>query len=91
MSFNPNTNQNINAYISTVQQTVLDKLHNELNTAKYIAESVPRSENNTSLKQINAMFIRALNYASRKSWMTKTVDLNMEKYVKETMAFYKTT
>ena len=45
----------------------LDKLHNELNTARDIA------------KQVNAMFIRARNDARRKSWMTKTVDLNMEK------------
>ena len=74
---------NINAYMSTVQQTVLDRLHNELNTAKYIAEYVPRSVFNTALKQINTMFIRAMNYASRKSWMTKTADINMEKYVKK--------
>ena len=30
----------------------LDKLHNELNTARDVAESVPTSENNTSLKQV---------------------------------------
>ena len=56
----------------------LDKLHKELNTARDIAESVPTSENNTALKQVNAKFIRARNDARRKSWMTKTADLNME-------------
>ena len=53
----------------------LDKLHNELNTARDIPESVPTSENNTALKQVNAKFISA----RRKSWMTKTADLNLEK------------
>ena len=57
----------------------LDKLHNELNTARDVAESVPRFENNTALKQVNAKFIRAMHDARRKSWMIKTVDLNMEK------------
>ena len=66
----------------------LDKLHNELNTARDVAESEPTSENNTSLKQVNAKFIRARNDARRKSWISKTADLNMEK---ETMASYKTT
>ena len=57
----------------------LDKLHNELNTARDVAESEPTSENNTTLKQVNAKFIRARNDARRKSWISKTADLNMEK------------
>ena len=57
----------------------LDKLHNELNTARDVAESEPTSENNTALKQVNAKFIRARNDARRKSWISKTADLNMEK------------
>ena len=57
----------------------LDKLHNELNTARHVAESEPTSENNTALKQVNAKFIRARNDARRKSWISKTADLNMEK------------
>ena len=44
-----------------------------------MAESEPTSENNTSLKQVNAKFIRARNDARRKSWISKTADLNMEK------------
>ena len=57
----------------------LDKLHNELDTASDIAEYVPTSANNTALKQVHANFIRARNDARRKSLMTKTADLNMEK------------
>ena len=57
----------------------LDKLHNKLNTARDVAESEPTSENNTALKQVNAKFIRARNDARRKSWISKTADLNMEK------------
>ena len=45
----------------------LDKLHNELNTARDVAESEPTSENNTELKQVNAKFIRARNDARRKA------------------------
>ena len=57
----------------------LNKLHNKLNTARVVAESVPTSENNTALKQVNAKFIRARNDARRKSLISKTADLNMEK------------
>ena len=31
------------------------------------------------IKQVNAKFIRASNDARRKSWISKTADLNMEK------------
>ena len=34
----------------------LDKLHNELHTARDVAESEPTSENNTALKQVNAVY-----------------------------------
>ena len=44
-----------------------------------MAEYVPTSENNTALKQINVKFIRARNDARRKSWISKTADLNTEK------------
>ena len=51
----------------------LDNLHNELNTARDVAESVPTSENDTALNQVNTKFIRTRNDVKR------TADLNMEK------------
>ena len=56
----------------------LNNKHNELTTARNLADIAPYIENNTTLKQTNARFIMTSNEASRSSWMKKTASLNME-------------
>ena len=56
----------------------LNNKHDELTTARNIADVAPSIENNTALKQANAKFIKTRNEARRYSWMKKTVILNME-------------
>ena len=56
----------------------LNNKHNELTTARTIADVAPSIETNTELKQANAKFIKARNEARRSSWMKKTASLNME-------------
>ena len=56
----------------------LNNKHDELTTARNLADVAPSIENNTALKQANAMFIKTRNEARRSSWMKKTASLNME-------------
>ena len=56
----------------------LNNKHNELTTARNLADVAPSIENNTALKQANAKFIKTRNEARRSSWMKKTASLNME-------------
>ena len=56
----------------------LNNKHNELTTARNLADVAPSIENNTVLKQANAKFIKTRNEATRSSWMKKTASLNME-------------
>ena len=61
----------------------LNSKHNELTTARNLADVAPSIENNTALKQANAKFIKTRNEAKRSSWMRKTASLNMETYSKK--------
>ena len=56
----------------------LNNKHDELTTARNLADVAPSIENNTALKQSNAKFIKTRNEARRSSWMKKTASLNME-------------
>ena len=56
----------------------LNNTHDELTTARNLADVTPSIENNTTLKQVNAKFIKTRNDARRSSWMKKTASLNME-------------
>ena len=56
----------------------LNNKHNELTTARNIADVAPSIEYNTALKKTNAKFIKTRNEAKRSSWMKKTASLNME-------------
>ena len=56
----------------------LNNKHDELTTARNLADVAPSIENNTALKQANAKFIKTKNEARRSSWMKKTASLNME-------------
>ena len=56
----------------------LNNKHNELTTARNLADVAPSIENNTALKQTNAKFIKTRNEARRSSWMMETASLNME-------------
>ena len=56
----------------------LNNKHNELTTARNLADVTPSIENNTALKQANAKFIKTRNEARRSSWMKKTASFNME-------------
>ena len=56
----------------------LNNKHDELTTARNLADVAPSIENNTALKQANAKFIKTRNEARRSSWMKKTASLNME-------------
>ena len=56
----------------------LNNKHNELTTARNLADVTPSIENNTALKQTNGMLIMTINEAIRSSWMKKTTILNME-------------
>ena len=56
----------------------LNNKHDELTTARNLADVVPSIENNTALKQANAKFFKTRNEARRGSWMKKTACLNME-------------
>ena len=47
----------------------LNNKHNELTTARNLADVAPSIENNTALKQVNAKFIKIRNEARRSSWM----------------------
>ena len=55
----------------------LNNKHNELTTARNLADVAPSIENNTVLKQANAKFIKTRNEARRSSWIKKTAGLNM--------------
>ena len=64
-------------------QTILEDLnstHNEPTTAINLDDVAPSFENNTTLKQTNAKFIKTRNEARKSSWMKKTASLNMETY-----------
>ena len=50
----------------------LNNKHNELTTARNLADVAPSIENNTALKQTIAKFINTRNEARRSSWMKKT-------------------
>ena len=54
----------------------LNNKHDELTTARNLADVAPSIENNTALKQTNAKFIKTRNEARRGSWMKKTASLN---------------
>ena len=56
----------------------LNNIHNELTTSRNLADVAPSFENNTSLKQVNAKFIKTRKEARRSSWIKKTASLNME-------------
>ena len=56
----------------------LHNKHNELTTARNLADVAPSIENNTALKQANAKFSKTRNEARRSSWMKKTASLNRE-------------
>ena len=56
----------------------LNNKHDELTTARNLADVAPSIENNTELKQANAKFIKTRNEARRSSWMKKTASLNMK-------------
>ena len=56
----------------------LNNKHNELTKARNLADVAPSIENNTTLKQTNAKFIKTRNGARRSSWMEKSASLNME-------------
>ena len=56
----------------------LNDKHNELPTARNLADVAPSIENNTALKQTNAKFIKTRNEDRRNSWMNKTNNLTME-------------
>ena len=56
----------------------MNNKHNELTTARNLADVAPSIENNTALKQANAKFIKTRNEARRSSWIKKTASLNME-------------
>ena len=56
----------------------LNNKHNELTTARNLADVAPSIENNTALKQANSKFIKTRNEARRCSWKKKTARLNME-------------
>ena len=56
----------------------LNNKHDELTTARNLADVAPSIENNTTLKQANAKFIKTMNEARRSSWMKKTASLNLE-------------
>ena len=55
----------------------LNNKHNELTTARNLADVAPSFENNTELKQTHAKFIKTRNEARRSSWMKKTAICNM--------------
>ena len=50
----------------------MNNKHNELTTARNLADVAPSIENNAALKQTNAKFIKTRNEARRSSWMKKT-------------------
>ena len=56
----------------------LNNKHNELTTARNLADVAPSIENNTALKQTNSKLIKTRNEARRSSWMKKTACFNME-------------
>ena len=56
----------------------INNKHNELTTARTLADVAPSIENTTSLKQTDAKFIKTRNDAKRISWMKKTASLNMD-------------
>ena len=56
----------------------LNNKHNELTTARNLADVASSIENNTALKKTNAKFIKTRNEYRRSSWMKKTASLNME-------------
>ena len=56
----------------------LNNKHNQLTTARNLADVAPSIENNTALKQTNAKFIKTRNEARRSSWMKKIASLNIE-------------
>ena len=53
--------------------------HNQLTTARNLADVAPYIENNTVLKQTNVKVIKTRNEATRSSWMKKIASLNMER------------
>ena len=55
----------------------LSNKHNELTTARHLADITPSTENPTALKQTSVKFIKRRNEA-RSSRMKKTASLNME-------------
>ena len=57
----------------------LENTHKDLSDARKTAKNNPSTENNIALKHARAKFNKTRNKARTKSWMKKTVDLDMEK------------
>ena len=56
-------------YYKAYWNEFLNNKHNELTTARNLADVAPSIENNTALKQTNAKFIKTINEARRTNWM----------------------
>ena len=68
----------VRKYYKSYWNKDLNNKHNELTTARNLADVAPSIENNNLLKQANAKFIKTRNEVRRSSWMKKTPSLNME-------------
>ena len=62
----------------TTTHTGMNNKHNELTTARNLADVAPSIANNTALKQANSKLIKTRNKPRRSSSMNKTACLNME-------------
>ena len=56
----------------------LNNKHNELTTARNLADVAPFIETITALKQTSAKFIKTKNEVRKSSWMKKTASIDME-------------